>query len=291
VATVPETAALRAKLSNLTYQLSQDPTSPGLAAEVKRAQSEAAPAFLVTFRNAPEIDLVRSFLDAESGVERPYASRAGTVPITITSSGADSRGITVDSSKRAAAEADCAAQVGQDASCFSDPACVGTLSPADQKTLMDCLVTAALMSLDVYVASRAPPSLLVGRTTPDSNLLPAFYDTVPLTLGPSRVSVGKVRVVEDFIGGPAKREPRVFLSCFDSRRIYIYNQQRRELEMEVITGRGPYAMAIDEVHDLLYVGHFTDSFIGVVSLDSRFPRTYGKVIATIGQPTPPRASK
>jgi DNA-binding beta-propeller fold protein YncE len=63
------------------------------------------------------------------------------------------------------------------------------------------------------------------------------------------------------------------------------------IDTEITTGRGPHAVAIDPVKGLLFVGHFTDSYIGVVSIDRRFPRTYGKTLATIGKPVPPRTSK
>jgi DNA-binding beta-propeller fold protein YncE len=86
-------------------------------------------------------------------------------------------------------------------------------------------------------------------------------------------------------------EPRVFAVCFDSERIFVYDPARRRLETEIATGRGPHAIAIDPEHGLLYVAHFTDSYIGVVSIDRRHPMTYGKTLASIGQPTPPRTSK
>jgi hypothetical protein len=66
---------------------------------------------------------------------------------------------------------------------------------------------------------------------------------------------------------------------------------RRRIDVEIATGRGPHALAVDEAHGWLFVGHFTDSFIGVVSLDRRFTHTYGKMLATIGEPSAPRASK
>jgi hypothetical protein len=153
-----------------------------------------------------------------------------------------------------------------------------------------CELVAAAVPLDVFVANRTPPSLLVGRTgssglgsTVDD--VPTFYDAVPLSAGPSRVVVGDVTLA----GGV--REPRVFVSCFDSRAIYIYDSGRRRVEAIVEAGRGPFALAVDSEHALLYVGHFTDSYIGVVSLDQRVPALYASSIATLGAPTPPRAAK
>ncbi len=75
----------------------------------------------------------------------------------------------------------------------SDPANV-----ADPAAYRQCVVSAP--QPDVYVANRAPSSLLVGSMTADfsyasgSNDLPTFTDTIELTLGPSRLVLGSVRV-------------------------------------------------------------------------------------------------
>jgi hypothetical protein len=39
-----------------------------------------------------------------------------------------------------------------------------------------------------------------------------------------------------------------------------------------------------------YIGHFTDSYIGVVDLDRTGP-TYGQILLSVGAPTPPRATE
>jgi DNA-binding beta-propeller fold protein YncE len=92
-------------------------------------------------------------------------------------------------------------------------------------------------------------------------------------------------------GGPYGLEERVFVVCFDSRRIFVYDPKRRVIEAIIGTGRGPFALAIDSDRGLGYVAHFTDSYLGVISLDQRFPQTYASVVASIGPPSPPRASK
>jgi DNA-binding beta-propeller fold protein YncE len=130
----------------------------------------------------------------------------------------------------------------------------------------------------------------LGRTQPLNSQggsidLPHFHATLPLTAGPSRVVVG------DIINPAGERELRVFAICFDSRLIFIIDPATDRVEAEIFTGRGPHAMVIDAEHGLGYVGHFTDSYIGVVSLDQRFPRTFGTIVATVGTPTPPRATK
>jgi hypothetical protein len=234
------------------------------------------PGFLVTYRDAAVVDLIR-YYDDENGnrgggqFARPYAARTNSIGININSVGTDSRGIAVDATARRSAERAC---------------------PAGDS---ECLVAASATPLDVFVANRSPATLLVGRTAPFRNALestevPNFYDSIALTLGPSRVVVGNVVVGTEATGEPVL-ERRVFVVCFDSHRIFIYDPRSRRFESEIMTGRGPHALAVDEKRGWLFIGHFTDSYISVVSLDRRFTKTYGKTLATIGEPTPPRASK
>jgi sugar lactone lactonase YvrE len=216
--------------------------------------------FLMTFRNSAQVRLFRYTPDENSTPERSYLVDGGGVPIEANSVGSDSRGVAVDTSARDAAESRCAA--------------------GDES----CLEQAALVPLDVYVANRSPSSLLVGRTRPPQQY-PYFYQSLPLTAGPSRVVVGKVR------NRAGEDETRVFVVSFDSRRIFVYDPQRARMETEILTGRGPYALAVDTKRQLLYVGHFTDSYIGVYSLDLTDPKTYGTSLATLGTPKAPRSSK
>jgi hypothetical protein len=258
------------------------PSAPG-----KPADSAYAPGFLVSFSNAAEVDLLRYFKNGDSGAD-PYLTLASRSGIFVNSSGFDSRGIAVDASTRSQVESECATRFGVEP---------GSASPdsASPDGYRECLSAAASTPVDVYVANRAPASLVVGRTRPALNAvetseIPEFYDSIPLTLGPSRVLTGQV-TVGTRADGSRVLEPRVFAVCFDSERIFVYDPARRRLETEIATGRGPHAVAIDPAHGLLYVAHFTDSYIGVISIDRRHPMTYGKTLASIGQPTPPRTSK
>jgi hypothetical protein len=253
----------------------------------------APPGFLVTYRDTAEVDLIHVYLDEPSEPERPYAAKTAAVPITLNALGTDSRGIALDDSSRAAAELACAEAQGLTPQCLRDPACA--IEPSVRDALASCLSKADATPLDVFVANRAPATLLLGRTQPainagESSDLPQFYDSIPLTLGPSRVVVGRVIVGNEADGSP-RYERRVFVVCFDSRRIFVYDPDRRRIDAEITTGRGPHALAIDEAHGLLFIGHFTDSFIGVVSLDRRFHSTYGKMLGGIGIPVAPRTSK
>jgi hypothetical protein len=249
----------------LRFALSSDriPSRPVGIASLPRTSASLASAtpdaFLMTFRNAAQVRLVRFADDAESSPEREYLVDNGGVTIDANSVGSDSRGIAIDASARQAAVA----------RCDGDAACVAS---------------AELTPLDVYVANRAPSSLLIGRTRPPLEY-PYFFQSLPLTVGPSRVVVGKVRAAS------GELETRVFVVCFDSRRIFVYDPARGRFEVEILTGRGPHAVAVDSERALLYVGHFTDSFVGVFSLDLAFPASYGSMLGMLGTPRPPRSSK
>ncbi len=252
----------------LKFALSKDlPSRPvGIASLPPTASSAldetSAPppdTFLMTFRNSAQVRVLR-FPNEESDPASPFLVDAGGVAIDANSVGSDSRGVAIDASSRQEAERRCA---GDDAA---------------------CLANAALTPVDVYVANRSPASLLIGRTRPPQEH-PYFFDSVPLTFGPSRVEVGKVRTAS------GAEETRVFVICFDSRRIFVYDPQRARIETEILTGRGPHAALIDSKRALLYVAHFTDSYIGVFSLDLASPASYGTMLGTLGTPTPPRSSK
>jgi hypothetical protein len=236
------------------------PRTPKEIRDSESVSNGAAPdAFLMTFRNSAQVRLVRFADDGASSPEREYLVDGGGVGIDANSVGTDSRGIAVDPSERERAIARCNGDVA-------------------------CEDLAALTPIDVYVVSRAPASLLIGRTRPPLEY-PYFFQSLPLTVGPSQVVVGKVKAPS------GEEETRVFVACFDSRRVFVYDPQRARFEAEIQTGRGPHAMAVDTARSLLYVGHFTDSYVGVFSLDLGKPATYGTIVGTLGSPRPPRSSK
>jgi hypothetical protein len=277
------------------------PTAPvGITALPKPRVPAGVPyesGFLAVYRNAAQVDLLRVHVDDDSAApanayEPRVLTRAGSVAINANSIGSDSRGIVIDDEQR---QADYRA-------CYKP--CAGTTGDVQticlQQLASSCFQAAHQPS--VFVSNRAPASVLVGALTPDfsyaagTSELPAFTDSVPLSVGPSRIVLGKVKVpsptslISDE-NGPYALETRVFIVCFDSRRIYIYDPARRVIDSIVTTGRGPFALAIDEARGYGYVAHFTDSYLGVISLDQRFPKNYAAIIASVGVPSPPRASK
>lgn len=278
VAAVPEPAFVRRKRKAWfdSGQTGPDPYPPG---------------FLVAYANAPQVDLVRYYWDIESSPMRTFAQQARTAYITANSGGTVSRGVTFDDTERRQCDEQCGD--GDD----------------------DCFRGCADQAIGVYVSSRSPASLVVGSTAPwaletPSRDLPRFQDVVPTPIGPARVYVGKVLVAcggaDDSAGtdrrgcGDGRLETRVFLVCFDQRRIVIYDPKRGRIEDIVKTGRGPHAMAFDFYEGtgpddpsraLAYVGHFTDSYVGVVELDRRKLHSYASVILSLATPVAPRASK
>lgn len=265
---------------------------PGLFSNSSSPKPE--PGFLVVYKNAAQVDLLRVRADNTDDPANPAAASysrylltyAGSASIGANSLGFDSRDILIDDSQRQLDYAACAA---------NDPT-------------QSCLL--AVHQPQVYVTNRAPSSLLVGAMLKDISYasgtsdLPFFYDSVPLTVGPSRVVRGRVKVppsgkddtangfgLTDERGRLYDLEPRLFVICFDSTRIFVYDPQRKTVETVIETGRGPSALAVDELRGLAYVGYFTDSYLGVISLDQRFPQNYAATVASIGFPVAPRTSK
>ncbi len=244
------------------------------------------PTFLVAYRDVPQVDRLLYFDDCASSPDRPFLGYGGSTSIGLSASGFDSRGIAVDPRARQAAEAACAA--------------------GDR----ECLSRAAAVPVKVYVASRTPSSLLVGETTTDLTAagtgdLVRFYDLVSLSSGVSGVQMGTI------IDREGRRRPRAFVTCFDSRFIYVYDPERNAVEGIVRTGRGPNALAFDPGLDddsgvdfspqaadpaaatraFAYLAHFTDSYVGIIDLNQQHEATYLTMVATVGAPRPPRDSR
>jgi DNA-binding beta-propeller fold protein YncE len=252
-----------------------------------RQSPDYQPGFLVGYTNAPEIDTLRYFDDGRSCLSgppceqrasgtRPFLTRAAAIGLSASIFGSHSRGIAIDDSARRGCEKDCDA------------------------ASKECLAGCATLPVPVYVANRQPPTLLVGETRVASsslvaleaasatNELVSFYDTVPLSVGASRLVVGRIK---DRMGA---LRTRVFIVCFDSRVIFVYDPEARRIEGEIRTGRGPQPIVMDPnpaMFPLAYVGHFTDSYIGVVDLDQSHADTFESMVASIGVPQPPQESK
>ncbi len=272
-------------LVHILRSLSSHPIGIAAIPRVRQAESSAVDFestwdFLLSYRKSAQLDLLHfddgGLLDgalaagsSEGGAAvetyRPAMDRVDTTVFSTNASGVHSRGVVVDDRGRQAALEACSGDA-------------------------DCEQAAAETAMTVYVANRSPSSLLIGRTGGGSqlaraSLMPRFYDSIALSAGPSRVLLGNV------IGPSGELLPRVFVICFDAGLIYVFDPERGTVESELRTGRGPHSVAFNYEEGVIYVGHFTDSYIGVISIDQRFPFTYGATLATLGEPEAPRAQK
>jgi hypothetical protein len=306
VASIPTPAYVTAKNMVELVDLAVEPEM------VLREPLDYRPGFFVSYRAARNVDILRSYDDSESAVPRHFLQRVASFPVLTNSDGSDSRGLAVEDSERRACEAACEPERQANETCT--PTCDCDVADANGADVcLTCLRTCAEayqgcvrpcvdIPVGVFVANRAPASLLVGKletklveedgaVTGATETL-SLTDMVPVPPGPSRVIVGHA------LDADGRRAPRVFVVSFDSRYVVVYDPRLRRIETTVRTGRGPQALAVDFAEDeggvrghaLLFVAHFTDSYVGVVDLDTRNARTYGSMFATIGQPTPPKES-
>jgi hypothetical protein len=177
------------------------------------------PAFLETNHSAAEIDLLRYYDDDGSSLKRPFLVREVAYTLAVNMGGTDSRGIAIDDSPRRACKAVPGANLAQ---CAQIPA-------------------------RVFFASRTPPSLIVGEIGEPSASGDGSYDpdrlvitgNVPLQAGASTVYLAPI------VDGSGRYALRVFITCFDSNEIFVYDPDAGRIENVITTGPGPFAMAFD----------------------------------------------
>ncbi|WP_394847195.1 hypothetical protein LZC95_06965 [Pendulispora brunnea] len=271
------------------------------------------PAFWQTSRFLPRLDRVRYYADdGQSGWDptskippsapqyRPYLQGEATVSIFTNPSGIDSRGIAIDNTQRIA----CKAQPGAD------------------KT------KCAQLPARAFIANRQPATVLIGQVgavTTEGGYNPddiSIYANIPLTVGASRVYLAPI------VDRQGNYALRLFIVCFDSATIFVYDPQTEQIENVIRVGTGPFAMAFDpfDINDVAlrkpvpvddrqkdpifaasplrrysfaYVASFTNSFVQVIDLDNSRPKapngqplnaTFETVVYTLGTPTAPKGS-
>jgi hypothetical protein len=270
------------------------------------------PAFLETNHSTPEIDLIRYYDDLGSSLQRPFLVKEAAFPLTANATGTDQRGIVIDPTPRMECRYRAMASNG------------GTLAPGDD-------ARCGTVPHRVFIASRTPASLIVGQvggvsadgTTFDPDLL-VITGNRPLASGPSNVYLAPI------VDETGKYELRVFIVCFDSSQIFVYDPDSDSVENVINVGPGPFAMAFDpfdleqvaqhmavpndtrqvngagkppgttltgptlKTYRFAYVASFTQSFVQMIDLDDSLPMispyTFENVVFTLGQPTPPKGS-
>lgn len=286
-ATRPELAYFVPNLAAGPTEVAAIPEPAFVALAREQAQAQGRPfvyrsGFAVTFRGAAELNLLRYIPDSGSVPPRPFIQRELAVGVFTTASGFDSRGVAIIDTERAACEETC-----------------GGVADA-----LACLTACAEnVPLKIYMANRSPASLLIGdmrmivnRAVDDDGVEQItsatedvfFFDSVPLDFGASRVEVGEI------VDPSGELVERIFAVAFDTRRVFVFDPFEHRMEAVIRTGRGPHDIGFDVGVDadgdsfaFLYVGHFTDSYLGVVDLDRRRPTTFGNMVATIGEPEAP----
>lgn len=273
---------------------------------VRAGQPFPRAAFLQTSRAVPEVDLLRQYPDEFGGTgssqRRPFLDREAAFPVAIGLSGTDSRGIAIDPTPRIL----CKSKVLP-----ADPT-KGRTQDAVDRDLLAC----GRKPARVFIANRSPSSLLIGEIggsatagddyDPDRLVL---HTTVPVSAGPARVYLAPV-VERD--GAYALR---VFVVCFDSATVFVFDPDTTQLENVIRVGLGPFAMAFDPFdmdavathaqvpfdprettrglrrYRFAYVASFTNSFVQVLDLDNtQGSPTFERVVFTLGRPQTPKGS-
>jgi hypothetical protein len=265
------------------------------------------PAFLETNHSTAEIDLIRYHPDDGSSLQRPYLQREVAYTLAASQGGTDTRGIVIDPTPRMA----CRYRVSP-----GDPAPVDPCTPSTMNSVAcQQWIACGTVPSRAFIASRTPPSLIVGTVGGptasggfDPDLL-TITGNQPLDIGPSTVYLAPI------VDSEGNLALRVFVVCFDSNEIFIYDPDAQMLENIVNVGTGPFGMAFDpfdmrrvaahlpvtgpaDLHDYRfgYLALFTTSYLQMIDLDNsmRSPAislfTFENVVFTLGVPTQPKGT-
>jgi hypothetical protein len=277
-------------------------------------------AFLQTSRQSAELDLLRYYDDDGSclpatcvptgvttgaAVYRPFLEKERAYTITSNGSGTDFRGAAIDISNRLQCKA----------------------TATNSAELQAC----AQLSARLFIASRTPPSIVVGKVgfvADDGTFDPdqvTIIGNVSVAVGASRLYLAPIAVTSEIDDKP-HYQMMLFVVCFDSNEIWVYNVEDLDSPTTaipydvIVTGTGPYAMAFDpfSIEDaatgavvpidprqpaslgltryrFAYVASFTHSYVQLIDLlqpkaGDESLNTFGSVVYTLGKPVPPKGS-
>ncbi len=214
------------------------------------------PAFLQTSNQSAEIDLLRYYSDEgyqqslnlpdgapsleDAGVAvlvgssnlRPFLLKERIYSVSVSGNGSNSRGIAIDPTPRIRCEQ-------------------GALNQGLARTSPQ-YIACAQTPARVFIASRSPPALVIGQVggmTGDGTPSGTKYDpdqfslsgNVPLSIGPSNVYVAPI------VDKAGNYEVRVFIVCFDSQTIAIYDPDAQQMEKRRLDrARAVSGMAFDQ---------------------------------------------
>jgi hypothetical protein len=277
-----------------------DPLAVTRCEDVADQQPCVRQAFLETYRDSTELDLLRYYDDLGASLARPYLQKEQAFTINSNLPGTDSRGIAIDASPRIA----CEAQPG--------------LTAAEK-------LICAQLPARVFIANRAPASIVVGTLGAFSASGDGTYDpdlfqakgNLPMPVGPSKVYLAPV-IMHRSDGTPFY-QLELFVVCFDTNTLFVIDPEDAfNLLLSPIgiitTGGGPYALAFDPFslqaaatnavvptdarqdsslgllqYRFAYVASFTQSYVQMIDLDMEAPEGGSFPIAyTLGKATPPK---
>ncbi len=115
-----------------------------------------------------------------------------------------------------------------------------------------------------YVLSRRPRALLVVDTA-DSVSSVNVIDAIEVGFGPSRLDIVQFNDTSDPVLGDIDRT-LAFISCYDSRDVYIVDVDLGRLVGVVRGLGGPFELAVDTERKRVYVLDFRSSVIRVIDL-------------------------
>jgi hypothetical protein len=141
-----------------------------------------------------------------------------------------------------------------------------------------------------YLLTRSPEALAIIDLDRSTASRLFVRDLVSLGFGPSRLTVADIPVGET---GETRR--LVFVTCFDSRDVWIVDPLAAEVVTVARTLSGPYQLAVDPTRRRMYVGDFRSSVVWVVTLEPLVDCLAGMRtgsscepfrVASIGEPRP-----
>ncbi len=226
-------------------------------------------AFLETNHSTAEVDLLRYFDDDGSSLHRPFLERERAYPITTNVPGTDERGIAIDPTPSLMCKAKLL--INSPSQACGQP---GPPSAA-------CVACGQTPSR-VFIASRAPPSIIYGQigepsVDGDGTFDPDQLDlqgNVPLLAGPSRVYLAPI------VDASGHYALRLFVVCYDSAAVFVYDPEQISMlgslaapETIIYVAAGPFAMAFDPFTFEDVAKHEVDAQMGTnlfaVGLDKR----------------------
>jgi DNA-binding beta-propeller fold protein YncE len=133
----------------------------------------------------------------------------------------------------------------------------------------------------MYFADRLPPSLVALDMTIQDDGLPKHQPLwkVEACTEPSLIRLGSNPLHPE--DGPAQL---VYVTCFSGAQIFVIDASMGRLIDQILTGKGPNAMAIDAANRRAFIVNFLDNTVGVIDLDPTHAH-YNRMVLRIGRVT------